>query len=189
MNEEVSEDLGESTEKKVNKILVYEKLDPSTRRAVDEARQAEWNKFERFGAVPVVGREKDELVQAGHEAIPSKWVDVDKHDHLLGTPEYTPKFKPRMVSCGNFERSDGLQSDSPTSDLESHHVVAAQSAWHAMPLKSADITSAYFQAQPLGRVLLMRQPRGGLPGVDPIVRCCSFEFRYMVCGTQDVESG
>ena len=75
MNEEVSdEDLGESRENKVNKLLVDEELDPSTRRAVDEARQAEWNKFERFGAaVPVVGREKDELVQAGHEAIPSKW--------------------------------------------------------------------------------------------------------------------
>ena len=161
MNEEVSdEDLGESTENKVNKLLVNEELDPSTRRAVDEARQAEWNKFERFGAaVPVVGREKDELVQAGHEAIPSKWADVGKHDHLLGTPEYTPKFKSRMVSCGNFEHSEGLRSDSPTSGLESHHVVAAQSALHAMPLKSADITSAYFQPQPLDRVLLMRQPR------------------------------
>jgi len=30
-----------------------------------------------IAAVPVVGREKDELVQAGHEAIPSKRVDVD----------------------------------------------------------------------------------------------------------------
>ena len=73
--EEVSdEDPGETTEKKVNKLLVYEELDPSTRKAVDEARQAEWSKFERFGAaVPIVGKEKDELVQAGHEVIPSKW--------------------------------------------------------------------------------------------------------------------
>ena len=39
--EEVSDDdPGESTEKKVNKLLVYEELDPSTRKAVDEARQA-----------------------------------------------------------------------------------------------------------------------------------------------------
>ena len=169
MAEEVSdEDPGESTEKKVNKLLVYEELDPSTRKAVDEARQAEWSKFERFGAaVPIVGKEKDELVQAGHEVIPSKWVDVDKHDHLIGTAGYTPKFKSRMVSCGNFEHSEGLRSDSPTSDLETHHVVAAWSASHGTPLQSADITSAYFQAQPLDRVLLMRQPRGGLPGVDP----------------------
>ena len=167
--EEVSdEDPGESTEKKVNKLLVYEELDPSTRKAVDEARQAEWSKFERFGAaVPIVGKEKDELVRAGHEVIPSKWVHVDKHDHLIGTAGYTPKFKSRMVSCGNFEHSEGLRSDSPTSDLETHHVVAAWSASHGTPLQSADITSAYFQAQPLDRVLLMRQPRGGLPGVDP----------------------
>ena len=169
VTEEVSDDeMEEATEKKVNKLLVYEELDPETRKAVDEARQAEWSKFERFGAaVPVVGKEKDELVQAGHEVIPSKWVDVNKNDHLIGTSQYVPKFKSRMVSCGNFEHSDGLRSDSPTSELESHHVVAAWSASHATPLKSADITSAYFQAQPLDRVLLMRQPRGGLPGVDP----------------------
>ena len=158
----------ETTEKKVNKLLVYDELDPETRKAVDEARQAEWSKFGRFGAaVPVVGKEKDELVQAGHEVIPSKWVDVNKNDHLLGTSQYVPKFKARMVSCGNFEHSHGLRSDSPTSELESHHVVAAWSASHATSLKSADITSAYFQAQPLDRVLLMRQPRGCLPGVDP----------------------
>ena len=169
VTEEVSDDEMEgTTEKKVNKLLVYEHLDPETRKAVDEARQAEWSKFERFGAaVPVIGKEKDELVQAGHEVIPSKWVDVNKNDHLIGTSQYVPKFKSRMVSCGNFEHSDGLRSDSPTSELESHHVVAAWSASHATSLKSADITSAYFQAQPLDRVLLMRQPRGGLPGVDP----------------------
>ncbi len=128
VTEEVSEDEnGESTEKKVNKLMVYEELDPETRKAVDEARQAEWSKFERFGAaVPVVGKEKDELAQAGHEVIPSKWVDVDKNDHVFGASQHTPKFKSRMVSCGNFEHSDGLRSD-----------------------------------------LLMRQPRGGLPGIDP----------------------
>jgi len=56
----------------VNKLLLYEELDPSTRRP--------WinpNKQNGIAAVPVVGREKDELVQAGHEAIPSKRVDVD----------------------------------------------------------------------------------------------------------------
>ena len=143
VTEEVSDDeTEETTEKKVNKLLVYEELDPETRKAADEARQAEWSKFERFGAaVPVVGREKDELVQAGHEVIPSKWVDVNKNDHLIGTAQYVPKFKSRMVSCGNFEHSHGLRSDSPTSELESHHVVAAWSASHATSLKSADITS------------------------------------------------
>lgn len=32
---------------------------------------------------------------------------------------------------------------------------------------NADVTSAYFQALPLDRVRLMRQPRGGLHNVDP----------------------
>ena len=34
-------------------------------------------------------------------------------------------------------------------------------------LHSADVSNAYFQSEPSHRVLLLRQPRGGLPQVDP----------------------
>ena len=36
-----------------------------------------------------------------------------------------------------------------------------------MLLFSSDIKSAYFQAMPIDRIVIMRQPQGGLPGVDP----------------------
>ena len=34
-------------------------------------------------------------------------------------------------------------------------------------MHSADITNAYFQGKALDRIVLMSQPRNGLPGVDP----------------------
>ena len=37
----------------------------------------------------------------------------------------------------------------------------------AFPVESSDIRNAYFRAEPIDRVVLMRQPSGGLPGIDP----------------------
>ena len=46
-------------------------------------------------------------------------------------------------------------------------MVAVFAAWHGVPLFSSDIKNAYFQAMPFSRIVIMRQPQGGLPGVDP----------------------
>ena len=71
------------------------------------------------------------------------------------------------MSCGNFEVSTEVRTDAPTSDLETHALVAAFAASHGVPVESSDIRNAYFQAEPIDRVVLMCQPSGGLPGVDP----------------------
>ena len=159
----------EAQEQKVARSIKYEWADPETQKLLDESRKVEWAKFERFAAaVPIVGSEKDKLLAEGHVVIPSQWIDVDKNEHQKGKENYVPKMKSRLVSCGNFEKGkEGLRSDSPTSDLETHHIVAAWAASKRAILRSADVTSAYFQALPLDRVLLMRQPRGGLHNVDP----------------------
>ena len=81
--------------------------------------------------------------------------------------DYSPEFKSRLVSCGNFEDSTEVRTDAPTSDLETHALVAAFAASHGVPVESSDIRNAYFQADLIDRVVLMRQPSGGLPGVDP----------------------
>ena len=56
--------------------------------------------------------------------------------------------------------------DSPTSEGESHNLEAAFVAIHRCAIHSADATSAYFQAQPLDRVVMMKPPRGGVSGAD-----------------------
>ena len=152
--------------KKVLKSINYDRAPDDVKAGLDASRAAEWEKYTTFNAaVPVTGELKTQLIAEGHTVIPSQWVDTDKHEHRQGTPGYTPKYKSRLVSCGNFEDASGLRSDSPTSDAEAHNLVAAFAASHGVSIHSADVTSAYFQAKPLDRVLLMRQPRGGLPGV------------------------
>ena len=79
-----------------------------------------------------------------------------------------PEFKSRLVSCGNFEDAEGVHTDAPTSDIEeTHALVAVFAACHGVPLFSSDIKNAYFQAMPIDCIVIMRQPQGGLPGVDP----------------------
>ena len=76
------------------------------------------------------GAQLKELLDAGHVPIPSKWVDAIKNFHERLKPDYTPEFKSRLVSCGNFEDSTEVRTDAPTSDLETHALVAAFAASH-----------------------------------------------------------
>ena len=88
-------------------------------------------------------------------------------EHQKGSEGYEPKYRSRLVACGHLEHVDKneLRCDSPTADAEIHCLIASYAASRRLKLMRADISSAYFQASPLERVLLMRQPSGGLPGV------------------------
>ena len=95
--------------------------------------------------------------------IPSMWVDTIQNIHDKHKPDYVPEFKSRLVSCGNFEDAECVRSDAPTSDVETHALVAVFAGCHGVPLFSSDIQNAYFEAM----AVTMRQPQSGLPGVDP----------------------
>ena len=147
--------------KKVLKSIHYESAPPDVQKNIMDARTKEWNKFLEFAAVVEISKEDAErLIAEGHQCIPSKWVDVDKNQFMKGRTdqEYVPKFKSRLVSCGNFEVSEGLRSDSPTADTEAHNILCCWVAIQGAQLHSADVASAYFQGRPLDRVLIMRQP-------------------------------
>ena len=116
---EVPED--EEQGKKVLKSIHYESASPDVQKNIMDARTKEWSKFLEFAAVVEISKEDAErLIAEGHQCIPSKWVDVDKNQFMKGRSdqEYVPKFKSRLVSCGDFEVSEGLRSDSPTADTE-----------------------------------------------------------------------
>ena len=148
--------------------LDYRRESPTVQSYIDGSRQKEWKKYEDFqAAIPLKGKELSDLLEAGHVPIPSKWVDTIKNTHEKHKPDYVPEFKSRLVSCGNFEDAEGLRTDAPTSDIETHALVAVFAACHGVPLFSSDIKNAYFQAMPIDRIVIMRQPQGGLPGVDP----------------------
>ena len=85
--------------------------------------------------------------------IPSKWVDVAR---------YVPEFKSWLVSCGNFEDAEGAHTDAPTSDIETHALVAVFAACHGVPLFLSK-TYAYFHAMPIDSIAIMRHRKAGYP--------------------------
>ena len=148
--------------------LDYRRESRTVQSFIDGSRQKEWKKYEDFqAAMPLEGKELSDLLEAGHVPIPCKWVDTIKNIHEKHKPDYVPEFKLRLVSCGNFDDAEGVRTDAPTSDIETHALVAVFEACHGVPLFWSDIKNAYSQAVPIDRIVMMRQPQGGLPGVDP----------------------
>ena len=96
----LAEDKEEDPGKKVLKSIHYESAPPEVQKGLQEARQKdkEWAKFEEFGA--------------------NGWMWI-KHSTSKGEIQTTSVYKSRLVSCGNFEMTEGLRSDSPTADVES----------------------------------------------------------------------
>ena len=115
------------------------------------------------------GKELHDLISQGHKIIPTQWIEVDKNSHLKQSGEYKgPEFKSRLVACGQFEDASDLRTDSPTCDVEGLNLILALAAARTNRIQSADVRNAYFQGKKLERVLLLKPPRGGLPGEEDI---------------------
>ena len=176
---------------KVAKTVDIRKVSPEVRQLMLEARTAEWDKYKSFNAaMPIWGAQLESLLSEGHRPLPSKWVETDKNEHLKGTPEYSPKMKARLVICGNFEdvSRDEVRCDAPTADAEAHCLLASWAASEGLRLKGSDVTNAYFQAKPLTRLLLMRQPAGGLGDPDVPAEACLL-CRVPIYGSIDAGRG
>ena len=150
------------------KTLNYSQCDEFTRSGLDQARQAEWDKWKQFDAGTIVrGKDLRDLISQGHKIIPTQWIEVDKNSHLKQSGNYKgPEFKSRLVACGQFEDASELRTDSPTCDVEGLNLILALAASRTNRLQSADVRNAYFQGKKLERTLLLRPPRGGLPGEE-----------------------
>ena len=157
---------GNRRKQMAGKTLCYEKADPLMRAGLDASREKEWKKWQDFGAgVVVSGTTLADLLAEGHKSIPTQWVETDKNAHKAGTPDYKPEYKSRLVACGHLEDRRGIRSDSPTVDLEVLNLIASFAACTRTRLHGADLSNAYFQGEKMDRLLLLRPPRGGLPGM------------------------
>ena len=127
---------------------------------MDESRKKERTKYEDFqAAIPKKGKNLSDLLEAGFYLYPSKWVSTAKNIHEKHKTRLFPEFKSRLyVFCGNGEDAEGVRTDAPTSDIDTHALVAVLSAYHGVPLFSSDIN---FQAMPIDRIVIRRQPQGG----------------------------
>ena len=170
-------------------LIDYHKSPVATQLGLDKAMETEWQKYVEFNAVvPCTREEMTELTQAGHVCIPTKWVLTDKNEHLSGTPGYTPKWKARLVACGNFEHMHGedIRADSPTAEQEGVALICSWAVSLGLRLKAADITNAYFQGKPLERLLILRVPKHPKGVPDPEIQRAGFMIaRVPVYGTTD----
>ena len=86
--------------------------------------------------------------------------------------KYRPKKNGKKSRNINFETSDQF----------------TQVSCERLTVKSGDITNAYFQGCPLERLILMRQPSGGVPDVD-VSADTMFVARVPIYGTCDAGRG
>ncbi len=76
------------------------------------------------------------------------------------------QYKSRLVVRGDLEHDVGVRTDSPTCESEGLRLIMSFAAGTKSRLRSADITSAYFQGMELDRLMLLKPPLDGLEGVD-----------------------
>ena len=128
------------------------------REGLDISRKTEWTKWQQFTAGrPCKGKELAQLLQDGNVPIPTRWVDTDKNAHLRRQegPAVTAEFKSRLCARGDLEGIDGLRKDSPTAEIEVHHLLFSWASSNKLRLKSADISNACFQGKELDRFLVV----------------------------------
>ena len=93
-----------------------------------------------------------------------------------------------MVGCGNFETREGLRTDSPAGDVDSHGIVCSRCAQAHVSIHACDFTNGHFQGQDIDRVLLYRNPaerfaEEGIAGEEILAS------RVPVYGTTDAGRG
>ena len=153
---------------KHGKNLVYSKCPEDVQKELDKTREKEWNKWKEFSAALVIDKKQlEELVREGHQIVPTQWVEVDKnHAQRLLDPSIEPTYKSRLVVRGDLEQGDP-RSDSPTASIEAQNIVFSFAASRRLKICSLDVTNTYFQGEEIDRILLLSQPKGGLPGLKP----------------------
>ena len=168
------------------KTLNYNKADATTRAGLDAARKAEWQKWLHFNAGRIIrGKLLQELLNEGHTVIPTQWIEVDKNAHLRKDGKYVEAdLKSRLVGCGQLEDTEGLRTDSPTCEVEGVNMIASFAAANGFRLKSADVRNAYFQGEPVDRVLLLKPLKDGLPGEGDL-KDAAILARVPIYGTKD----
>ena len=136
---------------------------------------------------PTDSKQLKELTDEGYRVIPTQWIEIDKkHLRRPGGPNVSPKYKSRLVVCGDLDEDLGIRTDSPTCELEGLRLIMSWAASMGRRLKCADITSADFQGHELDRLMILKPPSDGLGGVP---EGGAIIARMPVYGTRDAGRG
>jgi hypothetical protein len=74
-----------------DKNLCYSDCTPEIQKGLEKARAAEWQKWRKFNASVVIGREDlDSLRADGAKVYPMQWIETDKNAHKRQTNMWHP---------------------------------------------------------------------------------------------------
>jgi hypothetical protein len=164
-----SKGMSKKRKEAAGKTLNFRKSSETVQEGLLQSRKTEWEKWMQFCAAEIISETKAQsLINDGFQPIGMQWIETDKHEHLRlpGGPPVDPLYKSRLVARGDQEQGE-IRSDSPTCDIEGQNLIFSFAASHNLTISSADISNAYFQGEEQTRLLLLRQPQGGLPDVAP----------------------
>ena len=132
-----------------------------------------------------------QLTEASCEIYTMKWVDTNKNAYLRRDNDYVSapaKYRSRLFGCENWETTEGLRTDSPAGDVDSHNIVRSWCAQACVLSHSCDFTNGYFQGQEIDRILLFRIPAEGIPE-EEVAGGEILASRVPVYGTKDTGRG
>lgn len=70
------------------------------------------------------------------------------------------------MALGDLEQQSEVRTDSPTIEVESLDIILAWCACFMLRVRGIDITNAYFHGTAMDRIMLLKVPKGGIPGSD-----------------------
>ncbi|CAE7212571.1 RE2 [Symbiodinium sp. CCMP2592] len=121
---------------------------------------------EGFDAVEIIAPENVQAILKEHPDVtitPTRWVDNNK-----AQPWEDPRYKSRIVVRGDLESgADEARTDSPTASSVMLNLLLSVIANMEWRLRGGDITASFLQGDVIERVLILKPPPGGLPGVPP----------------------
>ena len=128
-----------------DKNLRYSNCTPDIQAGLRKSRVTEWQKWKQFNAGVILTKEEvQELRDEGVTIQPMQWVETDKNAHKRRDGVHVDLLlKSRLVGCGNFEDQEGLRTDSPAGDVDSHNLVFSWCASNNVKIRSAYISNAY----------------------------------------------
>ena len=146
----------------------------------------------KFNAgVILTDEEVRQLTETSCEIYPMQWTEVDRNAHLRRDSDYVSvpaKYKSRLVSCGKFETTEELRTDSPAGDVDSHNIVCSWCAQAHVSIHTCDVTNGTFQGQEIDRILLYRIPDEGIPE-EGVAGGAMLASRVHIYGTKDAGRG
>ena len=163
--------------KMLDKEIPYEKISLADWPAYETAIQKEWDSWLQYDSCEILTVEESRMIEAEQpkRILPSRFVLRNKHAGLVD-PAGKPlplKAKARLCLAGHMcpdSLSGESQVDSPTVErittmLFLNNVIC--NGW-VQNWYIGDISNAFLQGAPIqGKDMFMRQPKQGLPGLQP----------------------